>query len=330
MAPTGDKHPTMKHCILRYGIALLMVTCLPACHSTRPDIAVASTPRIVAHRGGTADAPENTLEAIRQAIAHHADALWLTVQLSSDGIPVLYRPADLNALTNGRGAVASLTAAQLAALNAGWQFRDAQAGYPYRRNPVGIPTLRDALRSVPEQIPLILDMKALPAEPLAAAVAQVLTEEHAWSRVTLYSTDTSYQAAFARYPQAHLFEARDTNRQRLLDVLLANRCDPAPDPQAPAAFEWRRDLTVSESFTLGQANTKVAANMWTPSTMRCLRRSPEQWLLAISVNNADDYRAAACLGLDAVLADSPAALVPVRDAWARGSRHCPANAASTR
>ena len=55
-------------------------------------------PQIIAHRGGTGDAPENTLEAIRLALAHHADAMWLTVQLSKDGVPVLYRPADLSAL----------------------------------------------------------------------------------------------------------------------------------------------------------------------------------------------------------------------------------------
>jgi len=36
-------------------------------------------------------------------------------------------------------------------------------------------------------------------------------------------------------------------------------------------------------------------------------------IVAIAVNDADDYRAAACLGIDAVLADSPATMAAVKD-----------------
>ncbi|MFV8766468.1 glycerophosphodiester phosphodiesterase family protein, partial [Yersinia enterocolitica] len=49
-------------------------------------------PQIIAHRGGTADAPENTIPAIKKALANGADAIWITLQLSKDNIPVLYRP----------------------------------------------------------------------------------------------------------------------------------------------------------------------------------------------------------------------------------------------
>src|SRR5437868_740495 len=84
---------------------------------------VTSLPKVIAHRGGTGDAAENTLEAIRLSIAHHADAIWLTVQLSKDGVPMLYRPVDLSALTDTKGPVSAFTAAELARVNAGWSFR---------------------------------------------------------------------------------------------------------------------------------------------------------------------------------------------------------------
>jgi len=323
---------TLKHRAIRPVIALLTWVALTACQGTRPHVDVAGphAPLLIAHRGGAADAPENTLEAIRQSLAHHADALWLTVQLSSDGVPVLYRPADLNALTNGNGPVANFSATELADLDAGWQFRDAHGDFPYRQHRIGIPSLRDALRSIPPTIPVILDMKALPATPQAEAVARVLTEERAWARVTLYSTDAAYQAAFARYPLARQFEARDTTRQRLLDVLLAGRCEAAPDPSAPAAFEWRRDVAVFETFTLGEGRSTVHAAFWTPATTACFRRQPAQRLLAIGVNDESDYRAAACLGLDAVLVDSPATLAPVRDALVRDGLRCGMATSSTR
>ncbi|RFU43988.1 glycerophosphodiester phosphodiesterase family protein [Paraburkholderia sp. DHOC27] len=280
--------------------------------------AVTALPRIIAHRGGTGDAPENTQEAVRLALAHHADAIWLTVQLSKDGVPVLYRPADLSALTNAKGAVSTYSAAELANVNAGWTFRqrDGQGvdAYPYRRHPVGIPTLREVLRAIPVNTPVVLDMKALPAEPQTRAVAQVLTEENAWSRVMIYSTETDYQRSFAAYPQAKMFESRDATRTRLMRVLLGGGCVDPPPGNALAAFEFHRDVTVTEQFTLGEGRSEVHATPWTPASVACFRKNPGVYLVAIAVNNTADYRAAACLGMDAVLADSPATMVPVRAA----------------
>jgi glycerophosphoryl diester phosphodiesterase len=42
---------------------------------------------LIAHRGDTGDFPGNTLIAIEGALANHADAIRLTVQLSRDGVP---------------------------------------------------------------------------------------------------------------------------------------------------------------------------------------------------------------------------------------------------
>ncbi|EEQ06626.1 Glycerophosphoryl diester phosphodiesterase family protein [Yersinia bercovieri ATCC 43970] len=80
--------------------------------------ALPPTPQIIAHRGGTADAPENTLPAIKKALDNGADAIWITLQLSKDNIPVLYRPSDLKELTNKSGKVSAYTAQQLAQVDA--------------------------------------------------------------------------------------------------------------------------------------------------------------------------------------------------------------------
>ncbi|CAE6855572.1 MULTISPECIES: glycerophosphodiester phosphodiesterase family protein [Burkholderiaceae] len=272
---------------------------------------VAILPKIVAHRGGTGDAPENTLEAIRQSIAHRADAMWLSVQLSKDGVPVLYRPADLSALTDAKGPVSAHTAAELARVNAGWTFRRGDT-YPYRAQPVGIPTLREALRAIPPSMPVVLDMKAMPVQPQTQAVAQVLSEENAWSRVTIYSTDQQYQQSFGIYTQAQLYESRDATRQRLLGVLLNQGCVDAPAQHTSTAFEMHRALTVVEQFTLGEGRSEVTATLWTPATVACFRRNPDVRILAIGVNSAADYLAAACMGIDSVLADSPLQMAAIK------------------
>ncbi len=64
---------------------------------------VMASPKIIAHRGGTADAPENTEIAIKTALSNQADAIWITVQLSKDNVPVLYRPSDLKSSLMGKG-----------------------------------------------------------------------------------------------------------------------------------------------------------------------------------------------------------------------------------
>lgn len=278
------------------------------------------SPWIVAHRGGGADAPENTLLAIRRSLHNGTDALWLSVQLSADGVPVLYRPQDLSALTPRHGPVAKLTARELAGVNAGWSFR-VRTGtvdvFPYRHRPrgVGIPTLQSALRLIPSSVPIFLDLKALPAQPLVDAVAGVLEREHAWQRVLLYSTDASVDAAWKSYPRAQRLESRNATRSRLLTLALAHRCEEAPTAAVWTAFEVRRPLEITETFTLGQGHSAVGeAMLWTPQAMECFRSADAQVrILWIAVNSEDDYRAAIEHGADAVLVDSPHAAVQWRN-----------------
>lgn len=96
-----------------------------------------AAPQLIAHRGGTGDAPENTLPAIKLALENNAEAIWVTVQLSRDGVPVLYRSSDLSALTNSEGKVSSLTAAELAKVDAGWKW-----GVTTTRGAVSRPSFR--------------------------------------------------------------------------------------------------------------------------------------------------------------------------------------------
>lgn len=264
-------------------------------------------PLIVAHRAGTADAPENTLPAIRLALRHGADAIWLSVQLSSDRVPVLYRPQELSALTNGRGSVAAWPRAKLQRLNAGWNFRDDAGGFPYRAHPVRIPTLVEALAAIPPELPVLLDLKAAPSAALVDAVAAVLARRKEWSRVLLYSTDAGFTPLWARYPQARQFESRDQTRGRLLGIALAQRCEAPPAAAGWAAFELRRDLQIVERFTLGEGRNDIAgAQLWSPAAIACFRsRVPDYGVLWIGVASQDDYRSAWRSAATAVMVDSP-------------------------
>lgn len=68
---------------------------------------------VVAHRGATAEAPEHTLAAYRQAAAIGADAVECDVRLTRDGVLVCVHDRQIQLTSNGRGIVSALHLAEL-------------------------------------------------------------------------------------------------------------------------------------------------------------------------------------------------------------------------
>ncbi|HYP25246.1 MAG TPA: glycerophosphodiester phosphodiesterase family protein [Blastocatellia bacterium] len=87
-------------------------------------------PLIIAHRGASGLAPENTLAAFRMAIELGADGVEMDVQLSSDGKPYVIHDLRVNRTTDGAGRVAALTSRQLGGLDAGGWFDRRLAARP--------------------------------------------------------------------------------------------------------------------------------------------------------------------------------------------------------
>jgi glycerophosphoryl diester phosphodiesterase len=79
-------------------------------------------PLIIAHRGASGLAPENTLAAFKLAIAQGADGVELDVQLTADGCPIVIHDKRVNRTTNGAGIVTGLTLDQIHRLDAGAWF----------------------------------------------------------------------------------------------------------------------------------------------------------------------------------------------------------------
>ena len=77
------------------------------------------TPKIIAHRGASADAPENTLAAFQLALDQGADGIELDVMLSKDRELVVIHDDMVDRTTDGSGRVQDLTLAELQALDAG-------------------------------------------------------------------------------------------------------------------------------------------------------------------------------------------------------------------
>jgi glycerophosphoryl diester phosphodiesterase len=86
--------------------------------------------RVVAHRGGGACAPENTLAAMRCGLAHGFRAVEFDVMLARDAVPVVVHDPVLGRTVKGFGSIPDYSASELAALDAGSWFGPDYAGEP--------------------------------------------------------------------------------------------------------------------------------------------------------------------------------------------------------
>ncbi len=117
---------------------------------------------IYAHRGASADYPENTLLAFRSAIELGAYGIELDVHLSKDGVPVVIHDADVSRTTSGSGTIAEMYLADIKKLDAG--------------NGEHIPTFEEVLLLTKGKVKLDIEINAAGAE---APVLQMLAD---WSR----------------------------------------------------------------------------------------------------------------------------------------------------
>jgi glycerophosphoryl diester phosphodiesterase len=76
-------------------------------------------PKVIAHRGASADAPENTLAAFQLALDCGADGIELDVMLSKDEQLAVIHDDTINRTTNGSGRVKDMTLAELQTFDAG-------------------------------------------------------------------------------------------------------------------------------------------------------------------------------------------------------------------
>jgi glycerophosphoryl diester phosphodiesterase len=78
-----------------------------------------SRPLVIAHRGASVEAPENTIAAFELAITQGADAIELDVHLSRDDQPVVIHDSVVERTTSGFGRVRDLSVRELKRLDAG-------------------------------------------------------------------------------------------------------------------------------------------------------------------------------------------------------------------
>ncbi len=131
-------------------------------------------PRLIGHRGAAATAPENTQAGFRRAATEGAAWVELDVQLSRDGIPVVFHDDTLERTSNGHGRLIETHSRDLAGLDAGSWFGAAFAGE-------AIPTLEQALGVIAEQgLGVNIEIKADDVRAPETAVVALAAARRVW------------------------------------------------------------------------------------------------------------------------------------------------------
>ena len=143
---------------------------------------------LIAHRGASAHAPENTLPAI--ALVRKLDCDWveIDVRITRDGAGVLMHDEKLNRTTNGTGPTATHTLELLSTLDAGSHFSKEYAG-------TSIPSLKDAIEMcLTNDLGLVLEIKVTWGKDMenARTVAEIV-DKH-WPRHNRRLLVTSFSA----------------------------------------------------------------------------------------------------------------------------------------
>lgn len=114
-------------------------------------------PRIIAHRGNSSEAPENTLAAVKSALELNVDAIEIDLHLSKDNQLIVMHDDAVDRTTNGTGKIREMTVEELKKFDAGNWKGEAFKGEP-------IPTFREVLEIVKGRTRLFVEMKVPGAE----------------------------------------------------------------------------------------------------------------------------------------------------------------------
>ncbi len=162
---------------------------------------------VVAHRGASTVAPENTMEAYRLAVEQGADAIELDVHLSTDGQLAVIHDDTLERTTDGRGPVAALSMDQIRAFDAGATFAGGDGSFPHRGRGLRVPTLPEVIEWLPADVGLVIEIKA------RAAVDEVV-------RLLGEAPDTRSRTSVISFDEQSIQRSRDLDVELPTGLLL--------------------------------------------------------------------------------------------------------------
>ncbi len=235
-----------------------------------------------AHRGSRVLWPENTHHAFEGAIDLGYQYMETDIQLTRDGVVVVFHDDTLERTTNGVGKVVDWNWEELSALDAAYNFSPDGESFPLRGKGIGIPRLEDTFAEYPD-LNLNIDLKARKSEwPVAEVLVRMKKNESALvgsfvdGRIARFRRITKGRVATAAGPSASIamYGASRIGRtvRRTVDAY-----------QLP---HDQRGATVDRKLVDAVHGAGAHLHLWT-------------------VNDPDDMRRYLDLGVDGIVTDRP-------------------------
>lgn len=245
-------------------------------------------PLVIAHRGYSELAPENTLPAFRYALTSGVDLIELDYQVTRDGIPVALHDATLNRTSNAGEKwsgeamrVAERTAAELDELDAGSWFHARFTGTP-------VPRLTEALDFIQGGGGVtLIERKAGPADALVALlrerelVNEVIVQAFDWEFLSEVHARQPDQVLGALGPPQSLDGRKLSRNEKELDTQWIDRAKEA----GARVIGWNRQVS---SDAVAYAH----------------RQGLEVWVYTINEQPVAEWLLE--LGVDGIISDNPA------------------------
>ncbi len=239
-----------------------------------------SPTRVIAHRGFSSRAPENTLAAVRQAIDVGAHMVEVDVTVTADGQVICLHDETLDRTSDGSGAATDMNLAEIRQLDAGSWFAPEYQGEK-------IPTLIEVFDTVKGRILINVEIKPEAVEHGVVQKVAALINEHKMR-------DSVVVSSFS--PEA----------LRLMKTT---------DPAVITASLFNKDLHTGRDpleviQEVGSRGFNISGKRLTPEMLeRCHRH--EIPVAVYTVNDPTTMRSLMELGVDAVFTDHPDLMLEV-------------------
>ena len=255
------------------------------------------TPIAIAHRGGAEELPENTLPAFDAAVALGYHHLETDAHLSSDGVVFSFHDHVLERVTDRRGRLRDVSAAEIREADAAYHFSPDGESFPLRGSGVRVPTMKEVLTRWPDVFVNIDTKSDAVVEPLI----ELLRGLDAFDRVCIGSFSDDRLRRVRRLSGGAI--CTSMGPAGITAAWLASRTGRMPRLQADCLqvpVRARRVVVVDRRFVEAAHGSGLQVHAWT-------------------IDDPGEMAGLLDLGVDAIMTDRPRLLREVLTA--RGQWH---------
>ena len=226
---------------------------------------------LIAHRGASGHAPENTLAAFKKAVALGATFIETDLQLTRDARLVAIHDETVNRTTNGKGAVHDMTLADLRRLDAGSWFGSEYAGER-------IPTLAEILEFAKKHdVVFYLEMKPGGSWGGEHALISTLRDSGQVARTVIISFDPNILATVRKIE---------------------------PTVMTALLYDGQVEKPLEQALEIGARQLAVRGDLVSPWLLTAARKKDLQ-VVCWTVNHSAHMRVLMAAGVDGIMSDYP-------------------------